>query len=142
MTARVEVFKPTGEFPGWVEGEGMKDTMLELVWRGPARIQPNIDWRARVRDVGSEFNATMAVRFNLPVGKNELNGVVDDVGHWIAYGPDPSFGIGYVVRVIDAPVAGTQLLYGRDYTVRNALPGSEQWAYNLLCDTGTNSGTF
>jgi hypothetical protein len=135
--ARAEVYKPTGQHPQWVAGEGMKDNMLELVWQGAARVQPNIDWRARVRDVAGEFDATMAVRIQLPIGKNEFGGVKEG-NEWVSYGIDPIFSLGYVVRVVGTPVTGSEILQHRDYTVRNALPSSNQWVHNLLCDVGTN----
>jgi hypothetical protein len=134
--ARVEVFKPTGEHPSWEPGVGMENNLLELVWLGQGRVQPNIDWRARVRNFSGEYDATHAVRVQLPIGKNEFGGEKIN-GEWVKYGEDPNFSMGYVVRVKETPVAGTELLFGRDYTVRNALPSSNMWLYNLLCDTGT-----
>lgn len=135
---RVEVFRPTGEHPGWERGVGNLDNAFELVWRSNGRVQPNIDWRARVREFSGEFDATMAVRIQLPIGQNEIGATYDANGAVIQYGPEVEFAMGYVVRVLETPVSGTSDLLNRDYTVRNALPSTNMWLHNLLCDVGTN----
>lgn len=133
----VEVYKPTGGVSEWVPGVGMEDNTLALVWRGYARVQPNIDWRARVRDHGNEFNATHAVRIQLGIGVN-LHGATYDVdGKVTAYGADPTFAKDFVVRVVESEVTGTQGLMDKAFVVRNALTNDQTWLYNLLCDTGT-----
>lgn len=131
----VEVYKPTGGVAEWVPGTGMSDNTLELVWRGYARVQPNIDWRARTRDHGNEFNAIHAVRIQLGIGKNYVGATIGPNG--LVYGPDPTFAKDFVVRVVESEVSGTQGLIGKDFVVRNALTNDKTWLYNLLCDAGT-----
>jgi hypothetical protein len=133
----VEVYAPTGERAEWVPGAGMTDNTLELVWRGYARVQPNIDWRARPRDHGNEFDAVHAVRIQLGIGKNLYGAELDVDGGVVAYGPDPLFAKDFIVKVIEAPVTGTEGLLGRSFAVRNALTNDKTWQYNLLCDVGT-----
>jgi len=133
----VEIYKPTGGVAEWIPGEGMADNTTALVWRGYARVQPNIDWRARPRDHGNEFDATHAVRIQLGIGKNLLGAVRDDNGQITAYGDDPLFAKDFVVRVVEAPVSGTEGLLNKAFVVRNALTNDTTWQYNLLCDTGT-----
>lgn len=139
MIARVQVSKPTGELASWT-GTGMTNNAYEVVWEGHARIQPNKDWRARTREFAGEFDATQAIRVQLPVAQNELGAVRDDKGKIVSYGPDPEFAKDYIVQVIDSRVKGTERLEGGQYTVRNAISSSNAWVYNLLCDTGTKAG--
>lgn len=140
MVARVDIYKPTGEMAEWNGTDGMEDNLLELVWRSNARVQPNIDWRARTRKFVGEFDATQAVRVQVPIGYNELGAIRDDSGEIIQYGPDIEFFMGYVVRLTHAQVTGTESMIGSEYVVRNALKSSNTWVHNLLCDTGTKTG--
>lgn len=133
----VEVYKPTGGVANWVPGVGMEDNTIALVWRGYARVQPNIDWRARTRDHGNEFNAIHAVRIQMSIGRNLFGAIYDTNGKLIEYGEDPEFAKDYVVRVVESKVSGTEALVGKDFVVRNALTNDQAWLYNLLCDTGT-----
>lgn len=140
MLAAVNIYRPTGEQSEWVPGVGMDDDAYELVWQGDARIQPNIDWRARDREFAGEFDATHAVRIQVPIGKNKLGAVYGNNGEIIEYGPDPEFYKDFVVRTMASYVKGTEKLVGMRYTVRNALNSSNAWVHNLLCDTGTKTG--
>lgn len=133
----VEVFKPTGGTAKWVPGTGMENNTLEKVWRGYARVQPNIDWRARTREHGNEFNSTHAVRIQLSIGRNLLGAVLDVDGKVVTYGDDPTFAKDFIVMVVESPVSGTQGLLDKPFVVRNALTNDKAWLYNLLCDTGT-----
>ena len=133
----VEVYAPTGKTAEWVPGQGMTDNTTALVWRGYARIQPNIDWRARPRDHGNEFDAIHAVRIQLGIGKNLLGAVRDAEGKIVSYGADPHFAKDFVLRVVESPVSGTEGLMDKAFVVRNALTNDKTWQYNLLCDTGT-----
>jgi hypothetical protein len=128
MLAKVEIYKPTGKLPEWEgPGKGMSDEGYELIWRGPARIQPDKDWRARVRNFGGEMSGIFAVRVQVPINKNEL-------------GPDRRFRKDYRVDIIEAPVEGTETLEGMSLYVRNAVNSANAWLYNLLCDTDTRDG--
>lgn len=139
MLARVEIYRPTGKQSNWTPGEGMSNDAYELVWVGDARIQPNIDWRAREREFAGEFDATHAVRVQVPMQRNELNAVKVN-GEYVSYSPDPEFYKDFVVKVVASYVKGTDKLVGMKYTVRNAINSSNAWVHNLLCDTGTKTG--
>lgn len=140
MVARVDIYKPTGQAAEWDGADGMDDNLLELIWRSNARVQPNIDWRARTRKFVGEFDATQAVRVQVPIGYNELGAVRDEHGEFITYGPDVEFFMGYVVKLTASAVKGTESMVGNEYVVRNALKSSNTWVHNLLCDTGTKTG--
>lgn len=133
----VEIFKPTGGVAKWTPGAGMADATLEKVWEGHARVQPNIDWRARTREHGNEFNSTHAVRIQLSIGRNLFGAVRDGDGKIVTYGADPAFAKDFVVRLVETSVSGTQGLLDKNFVVRNALTNDKAWLYNLLCDTGT-----
>jgi len=115
----------------------MEDNTLELVWRGYGRVQPNKDWRARTRNHANEFNATHAMRVQIPINKNLLGAVYDVDGNIVSYGIEPIFAKDFVLRVMEAGVSGTEELVGVPLTVRNALNSSTPWVHNLLCDAGT-----
>jgi hypothetical protein len=136
MIARVKIYKPTGVPADWVPSVGMDNDGYILVWEGPARVQPNKDWRARPKEVAGEFNAVHAVRVQIPVGRNELGGVKSG-DRFSSYGVDPAFAKDYRVDVVDMPVIGTIRMEDKALTVRNALVSSNAWLINLLCDVGT-----
>lgn len=158
MIARVTVFKPTGEIPEWDGADGMLGGVWERVWVGPGRVQPNKDWRARPKEVGGEFDATQAVRVQIPIGKNELGAVRGgqlpfgtlgfgeggfggtlEQAPFVSYGPDPEFAKDFRVDIDYMPVTGSKVMETKQLIVRNALISSNAWVYNLLCDVGTNA---
>lgn len=139
MLAGVNIYRPTGNQSTWTPGEGMSTDAYELVWMGDARIQPNKDWRARDREFAGEFDATHAVRIQIPMQKNRLGAVVDTDGRIISYGPEVEFHKDFYVKVTATYVKGTEELINTRYTVRNAVNSSNAWVHNLLCDTGTKS---
>lgn len=138
MLVKVRIDRPSEEHPEWEPGVGIEANAFTTIWEGFARVQPNIDWRARPRDFAGEFNATQAVRIQLGVGKNEHNAVRDGAGKITQYAPDPEmFSYGDVVSVLNVVVSGTEALLHEKFTVRNGLPSQNKWQYNLLCDAGT-----
>lgn len=137
MLARCRVFRARETRPEWKQGVGNQDGTYEVIWEGPCRVQPNIDWRARVRDNEGEIDATMAVRIDLPMLKNEHGAELDSNGNVLTYGDDPAFAFGDAVEIIATAGPGQQTLMGKHFTVRNALPSTNIWQHNLLCDVGT-----
>lgn len=139
--AHIEISEPTSLPAQWTPGVGMSNPWT-LRWKGQARVQPNKDWRARQREVSGEFTATHAVRIQMGIGKNELGAVrvdpLDPNSEILSYGPDPAFGLGWRVHVVEVPLEGADNLLTRDYVVRNAIVSSNTWAYRLLCDTDTH----
>jgi hypothetical protein len=130
MNVRVEIFKPNkvNQEPHWVAGETFTDEdAYTLVWRSKARVAPNKDWRARAKEMHMEMDAVHAMRVQVPIGGNELEGAPRDM----------PFYKDYMVRVIETNVIGTEQLYGFEYIVRNAHISGNAWLHNLLCDTGT-----
>lgn len=130
MNVTVEIYKPLeqGQSPHWEPGDTFSGTpAYELVWRSKARVAPNKDWRARPKEQQQEFDAVHAMRIQVPIGGNELEG-----------GPrDMPFYKDYRVLVVETHVTGTEQLKGFSYIVRNAHMSSNAWLHNLLCDTGT-----
>lgn len=140
QVAYVQVFKPTGGVPRWNGTDSMENNLLTLVWEGHARIQPNKDWRARPREFAGEFDATQAVRVQLPIGENHLGATFATDGTVVTYGADVEFFKDYEVKVVSVPVEGALNMVGNTYFVRNAMTSTNLWVYNLLCDTNTKSG--
>lgn len=125
MTDRVEIFKPTGTVvEPWSLETGIPTGAYELVYRGPARVQPNIDWRARDRNYAGELTATMACRVQLPIGGNEL-------------GEDVMISKDYQVQVIATGADAAPWLHEYAFVVRNAMQASQKWLYTFMADAGT-----
>lgn len=126
---------------GWTPGVGIGVTPDTLLWKGKARVQPNKDWRARPREVQFEYDATQAVRVQVPIGKNLVGATWDPVlKRYTSYGEDPRFDKDLRVNVLGGPVKGYKQMEGSNLYVRNAIVNQNLWVYNLLCDTKT-SGT-
>lgn len=134
MMNLIEIYEPNGNAPSdWIEGQPAGTGMdnYTLVWRGRARIQPNNDWRARVRDVAGDLDATQAVRVQIPILSNQLNPTASE---------DPHFAKDWLVRIVETAVLGTESLQDRDMFIRNAINSGNKWQHNLLCDVGTSNG--
>lgn len=135
--ARCTIFRPDGERPTWTPGVGVSDSS-EQIWAGVCRVQPNMDWRARVRDFDGEYDATTAVRIDLPMNKNEFGATLDANNNIVAYSPDPIFALGDHVIIVTVVGPGQETLLDKTFTVRNALPSTTMFQHNLLCDIGTS----
>lgn len=137
---QLRIYKVAPEGAGWVPGVGMDITPDELVWEGKGRFQPNKDWRARPREVQFEFDAVMAVRIQIPIGKNLVNATWDpDKKRYTAYGTDPDFHKDMRVEVVQGAVKGFDIQKGDNLYIRNAIQSQNLWHYNLLCDTKTGA---
>jgi hypothetical protein len=135
-TAHGKVYRNSGR-PEWEPGVGNTSSGDQQIWEGPLRVQPNIDWRARTRDVQGEYDATMATRITLPMLRNEYNATRDANNNIVTYSPDPVFAFGDVVEVTTVSGPGQRTLLKKRYTVRNALPSTNMWEHDLLTDVGT-----
>lgn len=133
----IEISKPTGQRSDWVPGQGIAPGAYELVYRGPGRVQPNIDWRARDRNHSGELNAILAVRVQTPFGKNLVGAVLDVNGEVVTYGPDQLIAKDYIVRVISSRAPDAEQLQKHEFVIRNAVQASEKWLRTYLADTGT-----
>lgn len=131
----LEVTPADGE---WEPGVGILPRDDKLLWTGKGRVQPNKDWRARPREVQFEYDATQAVRVQIPIGKNLVGAVWDpDLKRYTSYGPDPHFQKDMRVKINSGPVKGFELMEGDQLFIRNAIQNQNLWVYNLLCDTKT-----
>lgn len=128
MRDRIEIFEPTGQPAQWVPGQGMTDNVWRLVYRGPARLQPDQDWKARDRNFASEHTAVLAIRIGIPVHGNELD-PADPTAPFIAKG--------YKVVVIDPDPESAEWLEGSDLIIRNPLQATQKWLRTFVADTGT-----
>lgn len=134
----IKIYALTPNGAEWEPGVGLVVEDDTLVWEGLGRFQPNKDWRARPREVQFEFDAMQAVRIQIPIGKNRVGAVYDDLrGRYTSYGTDPHFIKDMRVEVIGGPVKGFEIIEGDNLYIRNALQSQNLWHYNLLCDTKT-----
>lgn len=105
----------TGEYSG--------GDLVEL-WRGPARIQPNKDWRARTVESGSDPQMLQYTRVQIPLSKS---------------GPVPDIRVQDIVAVQEMEDTTdwvfNHTLHSWTLYVRNALNSSNRWLYNLLCSS-------
>ena len=107
-----------------------------VVWTGRARIQPNVDWRARKHAVVGEVVTEHAVRIQIPFDGNTLPGHEGEM---------PLIGSGDWVTVTDVMsmqgVPSDDAVTRFTYTIRNIIGSSNSWTKTLLCDIIVNSQT-
>lgn len=126
MNATVEIFRRPGQGGDYgfdpstggltiPDGQGGEEfPKLILLYRGPARIANNKDWRARVRTQRGDMGTDHALRVQVPIATcppvhaNDLIRAVESP-------PDPEL-CNYVLHV------------------RNPLMSSNAWLRNCLCD--------
>ena len=136
----IQIYRVAPNGDDWDPYKGMQPEPDELVWKGKGRFQPNIDWRARPREVQFEYDATHSVRIQIPVGKNQVGAVWNEAAQrFTSYGEDPKFIKDMRVWVDKAPVKGFEYQEGINLFIRNALSTQNVWQYNLLCDTKTGA---
>lgn len=138
MTDRVEILRPTDvRSEAWSLNGGIVTPAFVPVYIGRARVQPNIDWRARDREHAGELNSTIAARIQIPIGENEFGATYDDDGELVSYGPDPIISKNFKVHVLSSESDASPGLPEYEFIVRNALQASKKWLYTFLADTGT-----
>ena len=136
----IRIYDLTPEAAEWEPGVGLEVQDDTLVWEGYGRFQPNKDWRSRPREVQFEYDAVMAVRIQIPIGKNQVGAVKDTTtGRYTQYGPDTDLVKDMRIEVVDGPVKGFEVMEGKNLYIRNAIQNQNLWHYNLLCDTKTGA---
>lgn len=134
----LRIYDLTPEGAEWEPGVGLEVQPDTLVWEGNGRFQPNKDWRSRPREVQFEYDAVMAVRIQIPIGKNLVGAMYDmEKKRYVSYGQDPELVKDMRVEVVNGPVAGFEVMEGKNLYIRNAIQNQNLWQYNLLCDTKT-----
>lgn len=93
---------------------GEKYPQLILLYRGPARVANNKDWRARMRTQRGDTGTDHALRVQVPIRQC------------------PPVHANDLVRAIDAPPDPELEHYLLH--VRNPLMSSNAWLRNILCD--------
>jgi hypothetical protein len=146
MLAYVEIAHPQTDAVEWnpMQGDvfdGTTDYVLH--YQGPARIQPNVDWRARVHKLDGQIITEHAVRIQVPFNRNEITNPV--------LLPDQTTGALGIVHVSDVVrVLEGANLFGTDvdeavtlatYVIRNISISSNEWTRILLCDVIVNNVT-
>lgn len=105
---------------------------FQSLWSGPARAQPNKDWRARGYEFAGETTVFQAMRFQLPL--------VD--GEW-EVGLDQSqmeFRDEDQVLITATAFSKLEMIKRFVYIVRNPIVSGNAGLQNLLCDVDLKGG--
>lgn len=126
MAGVCEIFRRTGDVNdyGWdpvsgtltvvdVDGNVSRPHMA-LLYRGPVRVAPNQDWRARTRTSRADSGINHEARFQVPLRMC------------------PPVHAHDIVRVIESPPDMELTHY--IFHVRNVMGSTTSWIRNLLCD--------
>lgn len=99
-----------------------------LIYEGPVRIQPNVDWRARSNNTRDQTVTDFAFRVEIDFEANEVSG-----------GALPIIHVDDVFRVTELFYEGSdpQLLM-HTFLVRVMVPSTTAWTRVLLCDVNMN----
>lgn len=104
-----------------------------LIYLGPARVQPNQDWRARKVNWGTETVTEHAVRVALSFEQNEL---ATSGEQFPIIQPRDFFRVLEVLTVDGIKVDPNML--GNIYTIRVVNSSSNAWTRDMLCDIVTD----
>lgn len=138
MITDVKIYSPDGTQSDWVPGQtASENSLYTLRYIGKARVQPNKDWRARVREQGLEFGATQAVRVQVGIESNLYYAVDGEPASGLHADASEDFKKDWMVIVDQSYVDGAEYLEDSILYVRNALGSGNKWLHNLLCDTNT-----
>lgn len=92
-------------------------------WVGPARVQPNKDWRARKERFPGQAAVDYAVRFQISLEDGTL----------------PEMHTGDTIRVTNELPLPDPLLSRYLFVVRNISVSSNSWVRTILCDYVTSN---
>lgn len=120
MAAQVQITRRSSTQGEWDPVTGTLTTERELVWEGPARIQPNKDWRVRYVESGTDQQLMQIVRVQIPLRDSN---------------PPPLIKAMDIITVMRSDPASqwtpdTDLPHWR-MVVRNMLNSSNPWLRNI-----------
>lgn len=98
-----------------------------LIYEGPCRVQPNVDWRARSNNTRDQTVTDFAFRVEIDFEANEVGG-----------GLLPIIKVDDVFRVTELPEDGDPQLLVHTFLVRVMVPSTTAWTRVLLCDVNMN----
>ena len=140
MGAQVEVYRvstPGTGTPTWDPlNDGTKLSPVPtqertLIYRGPGRVQPNKDWRARLMEWEGQVITTHAVRIQIAFAGNKL---IPNTFPLIGAQDEVEVSSVHGFKVPDESLSLTKLVY----TIRNIPESSNAWQKTLLCDVTMN----
>lgn len=153
MIATVEVKHPIESADQWdpLKGDVFGEVGQDGVYRhyvGPARVQPNNDWRARKQSWPGQKITEHAMRIQIDLTGNTLAGGNPDKDFAQQMSYDAGLmHVGDIVRVTEvAAPYGAQypvepIIMRYEYIVRNVSSSSNSWVRTLLCDFIVNNVT-
>lgn len=144
MRAMVIGWYPRKSDPDWdpLNGKPSRgDTMdrRDIRYIGPARVQPNKDWRARQIESPGQIPVQHAWRIQVDMMGNRYD--PDNPEIWLP--PEREYAIGEtpaetrfrVVQLVEKNGVKVASMVGKfTYIVRNISEGSNSWVRTLLCD--------
>lgn len=105
---------------------------FQPLWSGPARVQPNKDWRARGYEFASETTVFQAVRFQLPLVDGEWESGLDQ--------SQMEFRDEDQVLITATAFPEVEMIKRFVYVVRNPTVSGNAGLQNLLCDVDFKGG--
>lgn len=133
MTASVLIRRVNPEVqPGWTFESGMPqlDGRFTDILRARARVQPNLDWRAKGYNIGNATTVFQAVKVDIPMAERIwVNDELDEI----------EVLDGDQIIVEDVYFPAIQPLTKFVFTVRNPVNSSNAPQWNILCDLDLKS---
>lgn len=131
MTSSVLVRRPLPEDSplrgGWNYEEGKHiGEEFQTLWAGPARVQPNKDWRAKSYEFASTTTAIQACRFSLPLADGAWNGALS--------ASEREFRDEDQIIIQSNAFDHLDAIKRFVYIVRNGLVSGNAGLQNILCD--------
>lgn len=128
----VEIINKTEDDYEFDPIEGVKEVVIDPLWRGFAAVTPAIDWRARTRVLGMDDTAVHGYRVQLwHIDKNML--VPRD--QWGDKSLRVTLRQGLTIRVVEHN--SDPMNVGLRLVVRNAITDSDWWQPTMFCDVDT-----
>lgn len=103
---------------------------FDLIWTGPARVQPSQDWRAKDYTFADTTTATNAVRFVLPLIRGGM--WADGVAHELNMEDQ--------VIITDLAFEGLDAMKRYAYSIRSPLMSGNAGSMKALCDVDVKYG--
>jgi len=120
MLAPITITRRTNTPPVWDPETGTIQDSSEFVWAGPARLQPNKDWRVRYVESGTDPQLMHIVRVQTPLRPDNMPPLIK----------------GADIITIDAPDEASTWVPDEDLSrwrliVRNMINSSNAWVRNI-----------
>lgn len=120
MLAPITITRRNEESSVWDPATGTVSGGADIVWQGPARIQPNKDWRVRYVESGTDPQLMHIVRVQIPLRPDNMPPLIKGADMIRVDTPDESS-----TWMPDVELRHWRLL------VRNMINSSNPWVRNI-----------